>query len=267
MRSLLSIFVASLLLCALPRSICAQIFVTNSGTGTVGEYSTSGEPLDLTLISGLISPQGIAVSGENLFVTSFAVPDRGEGRVGEYTISGVPVNRTLIALFGPSAIAVSGMNLFVGSDNISSESSNVGKYTTSGEPVNARLVPELTFVSSMAVFGDSLFVADVSLGRVSEYNTTTGALVNPALVSRLDFPSGLAVSGGYLFVSDYNTGTIGKYTLSGETVDANLISGLDRPTSIAVIPASVAEISSTWILLLLAVTAILSLKAWLPRPA
>jgi len=127
--------------------------------------------------------------------------------------------------------------------------------------VNARLVPELTFASSMAVFGDSLFVADVSLGRVSEYNTTTGALVNPALVSGLDRPSGLAVSGGYLFVSDYNAGTIGEYTLSGETVDATLVSGLDHPTSIAVISASVADVSSTLTLLLLALTTILSLKA------
>src|SRR2546423_9142583 len=151
MRSLLSIFVASLLLCALPRSICAQIFVTNSGTGTVGEYSTSGEPLDLSLISGLISPQGIAVSGENLFVTSFAVPGHGEGRVGEYTISGAPVNRTLITLFGPSAIAVSGMNLFVVSDNISSESSKVGKFTTSGALVNRDLIAGLSFPNALGV--------------------------------------------------------------------------------------------------------------------
>src|SRR5205814_8881422 len=121
MRSLLSIFVASLLLCALPGSICAQMFVTNSGTGTVGEYSTSGEPLDLTLISGLISPQGIAVSDDNLLVTSFAVPDRGGGRVGEYTISGAPENRTVITLVGPSAIAVAGMTLLVVSHNLGRE--------------------------------------------------------------------------------------------------------------------------------------------------
>jgi len=168
MRSLLSIFVASLLLCALPGSICAQIFVTNSGTGTVREYSTSGEPLDLSLISGLISPQGIAVSGENLFVTSFAVPGHGEGRVGEYTISGAPVNRTLITLFGPSAIAVSGMNLFVVSDNISSESSKVGKFTTSGALVNRDLIAGLSFPNALAVSGNNLFVTDFGYQNIGK---------------------------------------------------------------------------------------------------
>jgi hypothetical protein len=308
MRSLLSVLVASLALCGLPRSICAQIFVTNSGTGTVSEYSTSGAPLDLALISGLILPQGIAISGEILFVTSLAAPDSGAGRVGKYTTSGAAVDSTLINLFGPSAIAISAMDLFVVSDNISSESSkigkfkasgavvdrdliaglsfpnalavsgnklfvadfgnlNIGKYTTSGEPVNARIVPELTSFSTIAVLGDSLFVADSSLGTISEYNAATGALVHPNLITGLDSPSGLAVSGGYLFVSDYDAGTIGKYTLSGETVDATLVSGLDGPTSIAVIPASVADISPTWTLLLLAVTATLSLKARPPRRA
>jgi hypothetical protein len=51
----------------------AQILVLNLGnaltpTGTIGEYTTSGATVNASLISGLTSPYGIAVSGANLFV-------------------------------------------------------------------------------------------------------------------------------------------------------------------------------------------------------
>jgi hypothetical protein len=300
-RLLLCILLASLVFSAAPGRACAQIFVTNFGAGTIGEYSTSGEPLAPQLISGLISPGGVAVSREGLFLTSLVMPNNGAGMVSKYTISGEVVDRTLIQLFGPSAITVSGTDLFVVNSNIFSESDRVGKYTTSGtavdrdliaglsfpnalaisgnklfvadfgngnigkytasgEPLNAQLVSKLASVSGIAVFRNSLFVANSSLGTISQYNATTGELINPTLISGLSHPSGLAVAEGYLFVSDLFAGTIGKYTLSGETVDATLISGLDQPASIGVISASIADVSSTWTLLLLAFAATLSLK-------
>jgi hypothetical protein len=301
LRLLLCILLASLALSAAPRRACAQIFVANYGDGAIGKYSTSGAPLAPELISGLISPAGVAALGKHLFVTSFAMPDDGAGMVSKYTTSGKVVDRGLIQLFGPSAIAVSGTDLFVVNSNISTESNkvgkyttsgtdvdrdliaglsfpnalavsgkklfvadfgnnNIGKYTTSGEPLNAAFIAEVTSVSAMAVFKNSLFVANASLGTISQYNATTGELINATLISGLDHPAGLAVAEGYLFVSDVFAGTIGKYTLSGETVDATLISGLNQPISIAVISSSVAEVSSTWTLLLFGFVATLCLK-------
>src|SRR5437773_1200611 len=97
-RSLLCILLASLALFATSGRTCAQIFVANFGSGTIGKYSTSGEPLVPELISGLILPGGVAVSGEDLFVTSFAMPNNGAGIVSKYTTSGEVVDRTLIHL-------------------------------------------------------------------------------------------------------------------------------------------------------------------------
>ena len=48
-----------------------DIYVTNYGTGTIGEYTTSGGTVNARLVSGLSQPEGIAVSGSNVFVTSF----------------------------------------------------------------------------------------------------------------------------------------------------------------------------------------------------
>jgi hypothetical protein len=91
--------------------------------------------------------------------------------------------------------------------------------------------------------------------------------VNPALVSGLGYPISIAVSEGNLFVANYYGGTIGEYTTSGATVNGSLISGLNQPTGIAVVSASVPDVSSTWTLLLLGITATFGLRPLLCTPA
>jgi hypothetical protein len=233
-RSLLCILLASLALFATPPRACAQIFVANYGSGTIGKYSTSGEPLAPDLISGLISPGGVAVSGEDLFLTSFAMPNSGTGIVSKYTISGEVVDRTLIQLFGPSAIAVSGMDLFVVNSNISSESDKVGKYTTSGTVVNRDLIEGLSIPHALAVSGNNLFVADFGNGDVGKY-TTSGQPVNANLVPDAPSVSGIAVFGNSLFVADSSRGRISQYdATTGELIDPTLISGLGHPGALAI---------------------------------
>ena len=42
----------------------STLFVTNTNSGTIGEYTTSGATVNASLVSGLPSPQGIAVVPE-----------------------------------------------------------------------------------------------------------------------------------------------------------------------------------------------------------
>ncbi len=58
--------------------------------------------------------------------------------------------------------------------------------------------------------------------------------MNASLVSGLDHPNGIAVSGSNLFVTNGNS--IGEYTTSGAVVNADLVSGLQGPWAIAVVP-------------------------------
>src|SRR5579862_1488116 len=82
----------------------AQIFVTNSGNNTIGEYNLDGSVVNASLVSsGLFAPEGVAVSGSDLFVTSFD----GE-TLGEYTTSGATVNASLVSFTSfPVGVAVS----------------------------------------------------------------------------------------------------------------------------------------------------------------
>ena len=90
-RGLLAVATAILVCWHLPQTQ-AQMFVVSSngfaGDGSVGEYQLNGTPINASLITGLHLPQGIAVSGADLFIADQT------GTVSEYTTSGTLVNPT-----------------------------------------------------------------------------------------------------------------------------------------------------------------------------
>ncbi|HME68325.1 MAG TPA: PEP-CTERM sorting domain-containing protein [Myxococcota bacterium] len=111
-----------------------NLFVTNFTSGTIGEYTTSGATVNVSLVTGLSAPAFLAVSGSNLFVANEGAPAPW---VSEYTTSGGLVSAPLIT-FSPNppvSVAVSGSDLFVVVNG-----GTIGKYTTSGAPVNPTLI-------------------------------------------------------------------------------------------------------------------------------
>lgn len=73
-----------------------------------------------------------------------------------------------------------------------------------------------------------------NLGTVEEYSTTGTAISTPLISGTLGWPGGMVIgSDGYLYVVNNGAGSIGKYTLSGATVNASLITGLFDPWGIA----------------------------------
>jgi uncharacterized delta-60 repeat protein len=201
-----------------------QIFVTNAGAGTIGEYTPSGATVNAALISGLGTPEGITAVGSDLFVVNQATDS-----IGEYTTSGATVNASLISgLAKPIGIAASGSDLFV----TNRTTDTVGEYTTSGATVNASLITGLSNPRGIAVSGSDLFIANLGTGTIGEF-TTSGATVNASLVSGLSQAGDVVVSGTDLFVDADGTNTIGEFTTSGATVKTSLISGLSTPAAIA----------------------------------
>jgi DNA-binding beta-propeller fold protein YncE len=81
-----------------------NLFVANFGTGTIGEYNTTtGATINASLVSGLNTPLGIAVSGGNLFVANLST-----NTIGEYNATtGATINASLVSgLSGPQGIDV-----------------------------------------------------------------------------------------------------------------------------------------------------------------
>src|SRR5438034_6098308 len=128
-------------LCLIPVTGRAQIFVTNEGNNTIGEYNaTTGATINSSFISGLDFPTGIALFGGNLFVAN-----SGNNTIGEYNAAtGAPINSSFISsgLNQPRGIAFSGGNLFV----TNGLGNTIGEYNaTTGATINSSFVSGLDF--------------------------------------------------------------------------------------------------------------------------
>jgi PEP-CTERM motif len=148
-----------------------NLLVANQTSRTLGEYSLNGTPIDAPLLTGLSSPQALAVSGADIFVGNYG-PSMS---VGEYTTSGEVVNASLITgLQNVQSIAVSGSDLFIlNGTNI--DNLVVSEYDTSGNVINASLITGLASVYSIAIADGNLLAP--SKTSVAEYDLS-GNLIN-----------------------------------------------------------------------------------------
>src|SRR6266481_4150996 len=212
-----------------------QLYVSDEAAINVGKYTASGTPINPSLISGLYyEPEGIAISGNNLFVARFAADQSNLSSIGLYTTSGATVNASLIT--GPvgfTGIALDGEgHIFVANDL----TGTIGEYTTSGATVNASLISGLNGPWGLACDGNGhLFVSDNWGGDIREYSTS-GQVINASLVTGLNRPDGIALDGnGHLFVCIDAEARVAEYTTSGDLVNPQFISGF-RAVGIVIAP-------------------------------
>ena len=175
----------------------------STGSGTIGEYNAlTGATINASLISGLVRPQGIALSGSDLYVASDNSGLAGAGTVGKYTLS---------ADFGS---------------------------ITSSTPA---LITGLSYPETLAISGTNLFVVNEGVGAIAEYNTS-GQPLNTTLITGLNNPIGIALLGSDMYVTNfYGTASIGKYTLGADSISIAsstpaLVSGLSNAHGIVVTP-------------------------------
>lgn len=187
----------------------AQIFVMEA-SGTLGDYALDGSTVDASVVSGFFQP--FVISGTSLYAIN------GSGHLGEYSLSGSTVNASLASgLSGATGLAVAGTSLYA-----TLPTGVVSEYSTSGGTINASLISGFNTPLGIVASGADLFVFNSSY--ISEY-TTSGTLVSSSLVPGLSSISAIAVSGSDLYVvSGSGTRIIGKYTTSGATQNASLIS-------------------------------------------
>lgn len=248
----------------------AQIYVVNSGDGTIGEYSLTGQSINTSFITGLSSPTGIAISGGYLYVA------QENGVVQKYTTGGSLVNASLISgLSLPWGLTVSGNHLFIA--DAGEASNTIGEYTTEGDAINASLVTGLATPADVATDGNYLYVTCWQTGTIGVYTTSgdavttfdspgacpggivldgnghvyvsaltcvgeytmSGAPINPNLISG-GYNSGIGIAldgSGDLFLADNSGGgnVIREYTTGGQLINANFITGLNNPVAIAVV--------------------------------
>jgi hypothetical protein len=223
---------------AILHSANGQVYITNMGnggpgSGTVGEYDLStGTPINISLVTGLTSPTGIAASSGTLFVANYF-----PGTIGAFDLAtGAALNTTFVTgLNHPTAVAVSGGKLFVANFF----GGTIGEYDAStGAVLNASFITGLHDPTGIVIFGSSIFVTNATdasftgVGSIGQYDLATGTAINTSLVSNtVNGPWGLTVSGGNLFVINAGNGSLGKYTVTGSMINGHLIA-LTNPLGI-----------------------------------
>lgn len=69
-----AIGIGLVLACSFAATLQAQdLFVANGNSGTIGEYGLDGRVVNASLITGLGTASGIAISGKHLFVMNVKV--------------------------------------------------------------------------------------------------------------------------------------------------------------------------------------------------
>jgi hypothetical protein len=215
-----------------------DLFVGNYSTGIVGEYdATTGATINANFITGLSDPGDLYVNGNTLY----AVNTQGSMDVSSFTLSTsgaiTASNRTFLTTTSgayPQSVVEVGGNFYV----TDVATSRVQEYDSTGHVNNSFSISGLNYPVEITSNGTDLFIANEHLNNVGEY-TLSGAVVNANLITGVNTAFGVSVNGNTLYVtSDTTSGTIGEYTLSGSTataVNANLVTGLNDPTEMAIL--------------------------------
>jgi hypothetical protein len=211
----------------------ANLFVTNGSGSSVGEYTTTGQTVNASLVptgSGLFTPEGIAIDGADFLVAEFFA-----GRIASFNSTGTPVSigdGFDGTMFNPEGITAYNGDLFVANyANGYTDWGTIGEFTLGGDVVNTALITGLTSPVDVAAAGGFLYVASFGSGNIREY-TTAGVLVNASFISGMSSPHYIAISGSDMFITDFGTHSVAEYTTAGTLINASLISGFDDPAGI-----------------------------------
>jgi PEP-CTERM motif len=105
---------------------------------TIGEFTTSDTTINASLISGGGFVGGIAIQGNDLFLSNDQ--DNGQGFISEYSTDGTFLKTLVSGLDDPTTLTLNGNDLFVAN----SGDGTIGEYTTAGDPIAPTLISGLT---------------------------------------------------------------------------------------------------------------------------
>lgn len=219
-----------------------RIFIPHFYSNTVAAYKTTGEIINLSLIT-IDQPVNARVRGTELFILSYS------GDVHRYTTSGQYIN-TIRMGFTRSCGACGG-SFEIADDSIYISYVNsvpqwqIAKFTMNGTPINRNLIPGgvPTGLVRFAIDGDDLFLLKGDK-NIAKY-TVNGTLVNPVLIPAPP----QAVYSGYISFgpSPYAVTMVDPVPLANNTglLDSSKISGITMvPNTLATIGREVKGVAA-----------------------
>src|SRR5208283_1975807 len=200
-----------------PRGIVvvgSNLLVANGTTNTVSEYTTAGSAVNISFITGLSVPFGLAVNGNNLFVANYGNGEDGTGTVSEYNATtGALINASFITgLSGPYGIALAnvGVDHFAVSTASTATAGSAFSFTVTAQDINNNTVTSYT--------------------GIVQFTSTDGLAVLPANSTLTD--------GTGTFSATLNT--VGTQTITATDTGTASITGTSDPIVVSAPVASTA---------------------------
>jgi PQQ-like domain len=210
-----------------------DLFVAQTDSGTIGEYTTSGTTVSTSFITGLGPVRDVAYSNGILYsIDDNGTVDAFDAKTG----SVIADSFVQIPSGSGSGIAVLGTTLFVSDPT----NGTIGTYNAiTGAVINGSFLSGLSSPRLLSISGDDLIVPLLSSNSVAEYNATTGALV-ATFSSGYSSPVGASLSGSDLFVANAGSGTItenGTTFASGGSLftDVDAIAAAPEPADVSLL--------------------------------
>jgi len=192
---------------------------------------TESAPTPELVIDGLISPAGLAVNGNDLYVAEFSA-----GRISVIDMSSETPTREdfVTGLNTPNFLLLDGNFLYYSDNN----DNVVARFDITAATPTAELIATSNVNFSplgMSIQGNILYMAQGLSNRVSKVDVTSGIIQPEDVVTSVNRPIGIQVRDNILYVSEFLDDKISFKDLSTSgplTID--LVTGLLGPTDIAI---------------------------------
>jgi virginiamycin B lyase len=183
------------------------VYFPETGLGTIGRANLNGTGVNLTFISGLDQPQGMAVDSAHIYwVTPLAT-------VARANLDGTGVDQSFIfGAFGAKGVAVDSAHIYW--TNSGPNGNGIGRANLDGTGVNQRFISTAVPATGVAADGAHVYWSNSGLNTIGRANLDgTGA--NQTFITGAQNPLGVAVDSAHLYWANGSSATIGRANLDG----------------------------------------------------
>src|SRR6478752_5401748 len=202
----------------------AFVYWTEGSIGTLGRANLDGNGKNLTFISGLDKPQGMAIDGAHIYWLT------GLGSIGRANLDGTSVNPNFITTLVPAAdVAVDGAHIYWTNAGINA----IGRANLDGSGANQVFISGAETPQGLTVDGAHIYWANSRSGTIGRANLDgTGA--NEFFIFA-GSPDWVVVDGANVWWTNGSPFyAIGRANLDGTGVNQRFIDTLSAPAGIAV---------------------------------
>ena len=197
--------------------------------GTIKAIPLTGAGTPTTLVTGQVSPAGVAVDASHIYWATPAAPG-AQALIQKAPLTGSPPTVLIDdpELESPAGVAVDASNIYWAD---SASGIVYERKLSGGLIIPFNLSNPFTDPAGVAVDSTHVYWADSSDGTIQEARLNTFGPTT--LISGQDSPWGVAVDSGHIYWANSGDGTIKEAPLTGGPV-TTLVTGQDSPEGLAV---------------------------------